>query len=172
VLYQDDQTRQWAGEVHTLARKLVGRNSLSTTWWNIQVLNEPAVLAGAVSTAMHSDMIIIAMQADAELPLAFYYWADAWLPHRHREPGALLALLGFSDRFQGKPERIREYLRTLSHRGGLDFMFHERQLPAGPLLPRRADDRLKDVVQRTVLPRMAYMDARYRQWRRLTQMAA
>jgi hypothetical protein len=172
VLYQDDQTRRWAHEVHALSRKLVGRNSLSATWWNLQLLSEPAVLAGAVSTAMHSDIIIIAIRTNAELPLAFYYWVDAWLPHRYQEPGALLALLGQSEEPQSKPERIREYLRTLSHRGGLDFMFDERSLPVAPTLSREPDNRLKDALRGTVLRTMAYMDGRYRHWRRPTRMAA
>jgi hypothetical protein len=172
VLYQDDQTRQWAQEVHTLARKLVGKNSLSPTWWNIQVLNEPAVLAGAVSTAMHSDIVVIAMHGEAALPLAFYYWADAWLPHRYQQPGALLALLGLPEQPRGKPERIREYLRTLAHRGGLDFMSDERRLPVASTLSRHPDNRLKDAVAGTVLRTMAYMDGRYRCWQRLGQMAA
>jgi hypothetical protein len=94
MLYEDAQTRQWAQEVHTLARGIVGEASVAATWWNISTLSEPAVLAGAVSKAMHSDVIMVAVRTDSELPLAFYYWVDAWLPHRYQEPGALLALLG------------------------------------------------------------------------------
>jgi hypothetical protein len=172
VLYHDDQTRQWAQEVHTQARKLVGRQSLKATWWNIQVLNEPAVLAGAVTTAMHSDVIVLAIRAEAELPLAFYYWADAWLPHRYQEPGALLALLGVAEQTDAKPDRIRSYLRTLAHRGGLDFMHDERRLPAGASVPFRSDARLMETVAGTFLRTLAYRDGRYECWRRMTKAAA
>ena len=119
---------------------------------------------------MHSDVIVLALRAEVELPLAFYYWADAWLPHRYHEPGALLALLGQSNGSEDRAERTREYLRALSHRGGLDFMFDERRVPVGSSL--RPDGRLQDAVTGTVVRTMAYRDDRYRCWRRLTRMAA
>ena len=172
VLYHDEQLRHWAQDVHTLARKLVGKTSLTATWWNIQLLNEPAVLAGAVSTAMHSDVIVLAIRAEAELPLAFYYWADAWLPHRYGEPGALLALLAVPEQPQAKAERTREYLRTISHRGGLDFLYDERRLPAANGVTFRPDPRMKDAVSGAVLRTLAYKDRRYRCWQRLTPVAA
>ena len=172
VLYHDEQLRQWAQEVHTLARKLVRKTSLTATWWNIQLLSEPAVLAGAVSTAMHSDVIVLAIRSEAELPLAFYYWADAWLPHRFGEPGALLALLAVPEHPQAKSERTREYFRNLAHRGGLDFLADERQLPPANGVSVRPDTRMKDTVSGAVLRTMAYKDRRYRSWQRLGRMAA
>jgi hypothetical protein len=172
VLYHDEHLRQWAQDVHTLARKLVGRNALKTTWWNVQTLSEPAVLAGAVSTAMHADVIVLAIRAEAELPLAFYYWADAWLPHRYAEPGALLALLAVSEPPRAKVERTREYFRTLAHRGGLDFMCDERPLPVANTIVLRPDARMRDAVSGAVLRTLAYKDRRYRCWQRLTPVAA
>jgi hypothetical protein len=155
VLYHDDLSRDWAREVHTLARQLVGKDAIRTTWWNIRELNEPAVLAGAVSKAMHSDIIVVAMPADAALPLAFYYWADAWLPHRSPEPGALVALIGLSEQSQAKSLRTREYLRILSRRGGLDFLFDERPLPAAAQACGDHDASWRDAITGAVLRTMA-----------------
>jgi hypothetical protein len=79
VVYQDDQTRQWAREVCMFVRELVGKDSIRATWWNLHALHQPAVLARAVPKATHSDVIVVAIRAASELPLAFYRWADAWL---------------------------------------------------------------------------------------------
>jgi hypothetical protein len=123
LVYQDDQTRQWAKEVYNRVRQLVGDDCLHTTWWNIRDLNQPSVLAGAVSNTRQSDVIVVAIRSTAGLPLAFYHWTDSWLDHRPGKPGALVALVGQP---QAESDSTRDYLRNLSRRGRLDFMVQER----------------------------------------------
>src|SRR5258708_15584984 len=52
VVYEDAATRQWAGEVFERVTKLVGKDAIRSTWWKMGDLSQPAVLAGAVSTAI------------------------------------------------------------------------------------------------------------------------
>jgi hypothetical protein len=172
VLYEDARTREWAQEMHRLARRIAGEEALATTWWSIPTLSEPAVLAGAVSKAMHGDIIAIAIHTNSELPLAFYYWADAWLPHRYQEPGALLALLGLPERSEKSPGRMREFFRAMAHRGGLEFLFDQQRVPDGSTVPIQAESALQDAVSRAVRQTIAYRNGRYRSWRRITRMAA
>ncbi|HVM47372.1 MAG TPA: hypothetical protein VMU04_05060 [Candidatus Acidoferrum sp.] len=168
ALYHDDQTREWAQDVYRLARQLVGKQSVRATWWNIGDLNEPAVLAGAVSKAMHSDVIVVSMRADSGLPLAFYYWADAWLPHRVHAPGALVGLIGVADHAHTKSDRTREYLRILSRRGGLEFLCDERPLTR----PSVAGPTWHEAVGSAVLRTMACGGARLSRFHRTGRLAA
>jgi hypothetical protein len=129
LVYQDDQTRKWAAEVCTRVRQLAGEESVRPTWLNLRSFNQPAVLADAISQASRADVIVVAIRAAAELPLAFYYWADAWVPHRSGEPGALVALIGLPEQQRGDADETRDCLRALARRGRLDLMVEERRLP-------------------------------------------
>ncbi len=129
AVYEDDQTRQWAREVCTRVQVLLGEDSIRATWTNLRAWCRPAALQRAVANAIQSDVIVVAIRATSEPPLAFYDWAEAWVSLRYREPSALLALIGLPEEAHGEPGRIREYLRTLSCHGGLGFMVEERRLP-------------------------------------------
>ena len=71
---------------------LAGKKSVSTTWWNLNELSQPAVLAGAVSKAMRADVIVVATRATEGFPLPFYIWVSSWLPHYLPGKGTLVAL--------------------------------------------------------------------------------
>src|SRR5262245_17129811 len=89
VVYQDEQTHNWATQLATSQRN---GHEEHYTWWKIDDLSEPGVLAGAVSTAMRADVIVVAVLTGTGLPLPFYVWVDTWLPHRHLTEGKLIAL--------------------------------------------------------------------------------
>jgi hypothetical protein len=128
VLYQDTQTRQWAGELCERVAGLISHEAVRTTWWKMDELGEPAVLAGAVSTAMRADIILTAVHAAEGFPLAFYMWVDAWLPHRPRGAGALAALIALPERMTPQLDRPRDYLQALARKGRLDFLIEERKI--------------------------------------------
>jgi len=132
LVYQDQPTREWAEEVCARVARLVGEQSIRPSWWSVHELHQPAALADAVAKTIQSDVIVVAIRAAEDLPLAFYLWADMWLPHARRESGALVALIGLPDRSHAQTDRARNYLLDLSRRGGLDFLVQERKLPAGP----------------------------------------
>jgi len=131
-LYQDAPTRKWAREISERVTKLAGPESLRATWWNMNDLSEPAVLAGAVSMAMRADAIVVALDAAQELPYPFYVWAESWLPHHLREAGALMALIGSSLPAPAQMARLQHYLRAMARVGRLEFMMEERKLVPVP----------------------------------------
>jgi hypothetical protein len=130
VVYDDSQTRKWAGEVYQRIESILGTKAVRGTWWNIADLGEPGVLAGAVSTAIRSDMILVAVRSSEGLPLPFYFWVNSWLPHRVNGGGALVALLGAPITTNAESGRLRKYLRTVARRARMDLLVDE--LPANP----------------------------------------
>jgi hypothetical protein len=132
VVYHDPPTHAWAGEVYERLRKLAGKDSVRATWWKISDLMEPGVLAGAVSTAMRADMIVVAIDAAERLPLPFHVWVDTWLPKRLQAAGCLVALIGSAEQPNGESSRMREYLRAVAREGRLEFLLEERRLPVAP----------------------------------------
>jgi hypothetical protein len=60
VVYGDFVTRKWAGAVYQKVESMLGTKAVRGSWWNLADLQQPAVLAGAVSKAIRSDMLIIA----------------------------------------------------------------------------------------------------------------
>ncbi len=128
ILYGDSQARSWARELGARVGEACRSKTVRGTWWKLDDLAQPAVLAGAVSQALHADLIVLAWSGAEGLPLSFYYWANAWLPHRRRGLGALVALLGAHDPLTPHSGRVRKYLRALAHRGGLRLLLTERRL--------------------------------------------
>src|SRR5689334_8765513 len=109
-VYEDAATRKWAREVFERATKVAGDQSLRATWWKINDLSAAGVLAGAVSTALRADVIVIATASGEGLPLPFYVWANSWLEHRSGKPGAIVGLLGCMENPSAQSGRLVSYL--------------------------------------------------------------
>lgn len=134
VIYDDSQTRNWAGEIYQKVEAMLGAKAVRGTWWNVADLRQPGVLAGAVSTAIRSDMIVVAVVGSEGLPLPFYFWVNAWLPHRIQGAGALVALLGSPTPCNAESGRLRKYLRAVARRARMDLLVAER--PPEAAVPR------------------------------------
>ena len=122
IVYEDAATRKWAREVYERAANLAGTDAVRATWWKITDLSEPGVLAGAVSTAMRSDVILVAGRAAEGLPLPFYVWVNSWLTHRVPRAGAVVALLGTPAAQSSHSGRVTDYLREVARQGKMDFV--------------------------------------------------
>jgi hypothetical protein len=129
VVYEDLPTRLWARSFCGRVAELVGQDAVRCTWWKIGELSEPAVLAGAVSTAMRADVLVIAIRAAEGLPLPFYVWVDGWLSNRPQGGAALIALIAMPDNPGARLDRARDYLHAVARQGRLDFVVEERKLP-------------------------------------------
>jgi hypothetical protein len=128
VVYQDGQSRKWAGEIYQKLESILGAKSVRATWWNLADLMQPGVMAGAVSKAIRSDMIIVAVSGSEGLPLPFYFWVNAWLPHRLNGTGALVGLLGSPVPRTSESGRLRKFLRAVARRTRMDLLVAERCL--------------------------------------------
>jgi len=126
VVYQDAPTHRWAEQVYQKVETILGAKAVRGTWWNLEDLRQPGVLAGAVSKAMRADMIVIAVSASEGLPLPFYFWVNAWLPHRSSNAGALVALLGAPVPRTTESGRLKKFLRTVARRTRMDLLVAER----------------------------------------------
>jgi hypothetical protein len=128
LVYEDAQTREWAGETYERVGKIAGKQGVRPTWWNLANLGEPGVLAAAVSTAMRADVIVVAALAGEGMPLAFYAWVNSWLPNRISGGGVLTALLGKTERPNARPTRVGEYLREVARQARMSFVLDARKL--------------------------------------------
>lgn len=138
VVYQNAETRKWATNVCPQSNGTLYRS----TWWNIEDLAEPGVLAGAVSTAIRADIIIVAVVKDRRLPLPFYVWVNAWLPHRHLRAGKLVRLIGIQPGVQrASRDSAKGYFRELAKQGNLALEEEERVLGYNGSAKGAADSR-------------------------------
>ena len=126
VIYDDTQTRKWASELHQRIEHVAGAKAVRVTWWKLSDFTEPGVLAGAVSTAIRSDMIVLAVQSSEGMPLPFYFWVNSWLPHREPGTGALIAMLGAPCPRNAESGRLQKFLRTVARRARMDLLVTER----------------------------------------------
>lgn len=128
VVYEESQTQKWAGDVYQTMGTTLGPEAVRGSWWKLGDFDQPGVLAGAVSKAMRSDMVIVSVRGSEGLPLPFYYWVNSWLPHRVGGIGALVALLGAPIPGNSESGRLRKFLRTVARRGRMDFLVAERSI--------------------------------------------
>jgi hypothetical protein len=142
VLYDDAQTRRQAGQLYMKVESLLGRNALRGSWWKLADLVQPGVLAGAVSKAIRSDMIVLAVRSSEGLPLPFYYWVNAWLPHRRTGTGALVGLLSAPRTYNRESGRLRKYLKTVALRARMDLLVAESGMEVPT--PARSNLRLEN----------------------------
>ena len=71
VVYEDAAACQWAREAYAQISTGGGKQSVRSTWWKLDELSEPAVLAGAVSKAMRADVIMVGDRTTEGFPLPF-----------------------------------------------------------------------------------------------------
>jgi hypothetical protein len=134
IVYEDLETREWAQQAHDRVAGLAGEHPVRTTWWKLNNLFEPGVLAGAVSTAMRAEIIVVAVRSEEGLPLPFYTWVNHWLPHRPHRGGILAALIGRAESGGLRSGRVGAYLKSVADEGQLQFFLAENKL-SNPALP-------------------------------------
>jgi hypothetical protein len=135
-VYQDWVTQDWATQTCHRATQLARAGRVQHSWFNINSLGDPEILAAAVGTALKADVIVVSVYAAGELPLDLYVWFDLWLPRRLERGGALTALVGVAEPPDSHAARTFEYLQAVARKGQLDFIPQERKRPIiSPLLP-------------------------------------
>ncbi len=130
ILYEDERTLEWAVEMHCRVLPLVGADCIEDTWRKLSLLHQPEILQEATEAAIQADVIVVAVRAAAEVPNELRAWVNAWLPRRRQPVGALVALISVPAACGPWAWRTRDYLETVAHRGGLDFLPHERKVVA------------------------------------------
>jgi hypothetical protein len=138
-LYQDHESHCWAKKVSEKITRLTGGQGQRTSWWKINDLTAPGILAGAVSSALRADLIVVATQAQG-LPLPFYVWVNLWWPNKSEAPGALLAITGAPDQILSRADRIGDYLRVVAEQAHMNFLLLEKRTPGSKKsLPNNAN---------------------------------
>ena len=130
-VYQDDEARTWAREISRRITKVAGVAVVQASWWKIADLTAPGILAGAVSSALRADLIVVASRAEG-LPLPFYVWVNLWWPNRSETPGALIAIVGMNGRNVSRTDKIGDYLRVVAEQARMNFLSIEKSISSSP----------------------------------------
>ncbi len=128
VVYEDAAARPWAQERCEQMFRRASRENVRTTWWNLNELRDPAVLAGAVSKAMRAEVVVGATRATEGFPLPIYVWAGSWLPHRMHGSGTLVALIASPKEPGFSRNRAADYFRAMAARARMECQITERNL--------------------------------------------
>jgi hypothetical protein len=136
LVYHNEQTHALAREVYDKVTRLVGKDAVRATWWKIDDLGQPGVLAGAVSTAMRADIIVTALDAAENDSLPFNVWINTWLPNRMHHAGCFVAMVSAPEKAHAGAAKTVEYLRTVAAQGGFDFVLDQRITSPAIQFPR------------------------------------
>jgi len=124
-VYENNETREWAKELHQRMAKIAGSEGVRASWWKIADLSAPGILAGAVSSAVRADIIVIASRGEG-LPLPFYVWVNLWWPHRPESAGTLVALIGTPKPQAPRAGPVGEYLSVVAQQTRMSFLKAEK----------------------------------------------
>jgi hypothetical protein len=113
-----------------LARRLGQAFEFQQRLWRFDVLQEDSLRDQAVRDAADADIVIVAMQEDADVPEAVRRWLESLLS---RSTGAT-ALVALLDR---PGSAVQPYLEEVARRGGMDF-FAQSGETSKPTKPRKS----------------------------------
>jgi hypothetical protein len=119
-VYQDEASRAEAKRIYDRFASLSASEGVRASWWRINELGTPGILAGAVSSAVRADMIVVASRAEG-LPLPFYVWVNLWWPHRSQLPGTLVALLA-TNGTNCTTGSVADYLPMVAQQARMEFL--------------------------------------------------
>jgi hypothetical protein len=125
IVYEDDQTREWAREAYERVMRMSGSQGVRPTWWKLSNLTEPGVLAGAVCTAARADVVVIAVRTTEGLPLPFYAWTSAWTTNRRQWGGVIIGIFG-GDNMAKSSGRLGDYIQALARQMRMDCLLDVR----------------------------------------------
>jgi hypothetical protein len=138
VFYEDPLTRRWTRELWNRVHHLIGSGGICRSAWRIGDLARPEVFADAVQAAAKAHVLVISLRDVGSLPARFCDWAEAWVPHRTGDGGALVALIGVHPAPSTASGEAYSYLESVARRAGLDYLPHERKLPDDSTVARQA----------------------------------
>ena len=104
----------------SLARDLGARCKIIQHVWPFSTLRMRELQEIAAEEAAVADLVIVASHQADSLPEEVKGWIERWLQHKAPRPAVLLALL--DPVYQGAENPLREYLRGVARRGGMEFM--------------------------------------------------
>jgi hypothetical protein len=130
VLYEDAVTLQWANELWHRVDHLVSLGENCRRAWRINDLARTDAYADAVQAATNAHVLVISFRDAGDLPPRFSEWVEAWVPHRNASGGAMVALIGVQTLPHSVVGQAYGYLKSVALRAGMDFLPHERKLPA------------------------------------------
>jgi hypothetical protein len=132
ILYQDLSTQARAVGTWDRVAASVGMDGISSLAWGTSDLKRPGVFPAAIRAAGEADVVLVSLWSDEMILPELTAWAEAWLPLRGKQSGALAALLSSSPGPGTKPSAVEEYLCGVARRASMDFIMGEHFLPDSP----------------------------------------
>jgi hypothetical protein len=115
IAYDNAATARRAEAIYErLARRLGDDFDFEQRLWRFDVLEQEAVRAEAAKDAADADIVIVATNADQQLPAGVQSWLESSL-QQHAGGAALVALL------EHPSPPVQPYLEDVARRGGMDF---------------------------------------------------
>jgi len=126
VIYDDTPSRELAMNVcDHLVQRFWSEFEFDVSWWPCSTLGIPSLVCNSITRAAEGDLIIFALQPQAELGPQLREWIETWVRKRGDREGALLDLTtGEADTMETSAER-HVCLRHAAHRAGMDYLTKE-----------------------------------------------
>jgi hypothetical protein len=118
-------------------------------YWKFDWLNWSPFREQAAEAAIRADIVIFSAVHNDMPALGIQTWIESWLPGKHTDWSAVVALLGGGRAIPAEARRFSRYLQTLSAKAGIDFFSNsadQANVTQRPLLesfPGQTQNRLR-----------------------------
>jgi hypothetical protein len=117
AIYDDDGTRETAVQFcDGLVKRFWNQGEFDVAWVPFELLKEGLGKHNSAEKAAQADLLVFAAHPQSELPVEITGWIETWLPQRGDREGTLVDLVvpaGCA---------TNTYLRSVAHRGGMDYL--------------------------------------------------
>jgi hypothetical protein len=124
VVYEDATAREEAVRFcDHLMRRFWSRYEFLVGWWSFGVLQLPQEASKeAAEKAREADVIVVATRPESEIPPGIRDWIETWSTQRGDREGALVGLMDPGGGASGAAAEKYVYLRSVAHRGAMDYL--------------------------------------------------
>ena len=123
VIYESVESGKRANYFcESLMREMGDSTLFARDLWSFKVLDIPQVRSVAAEVAAVADVVILALDGNAQLPDGVKAWMEEWVSHVGDENPMLIALFGPSDDGQETEASTRAFFRAVAETAGLTFL--------------------------------------------------
>jgi hypothetical protein len=133
VVFDDMTARQHATRVcDFISARFWPDIEFEIHWCALSRLGSPECAKKAVNCATGARIVIVATSAREVLPQTAVAWLDEWCAERRGREGALIGLIE-EDAESEMREKTDQFLRSVAHRAGLDYLTHAPECGLTPM---------------------------------------
>ncbi len=114
-----------------LAGRLGSKIEFHRELWRFDIIGLLSSQGGAPQVVTTSNLLLVAANAEPDLPDSVKQWLEAWATKRRPGAAALVSVLAYEDSNLTQHSLVQTFIKTLAERTGVEYFAGKTTRPAG-----------------------------------------